>query len=63
MKEKVGEVKQLLDKDTFPEEEWSSNAFEEGSEIYPVKENDKVFLIKVEEDQYQILTNKAEDVV
>ncbi|OES45363.1 hypothetical protein [Domibacillus iocasae] len=61
VKEKVGEVKQRLDKDIRPEEEWSSNAFEEESEIYSVNEKDNVFLIKVEEDKYQILTSKAED--
>lgn len=59
VKEKVGEVKKQLD--TMPKEDWSSNAYEEGSEVYSVNEKDNIFLIEEHDNKYQILAEKAKD--
>ncbi|MCI2255547.1 hypothetical protein L2D08_14325 [Domibacillus sp. PGB-M46] len=61
VKEKVGEVKKQLDIDTMPKENWSSNAYEEGSDVYSVNEKDNIFLIEEHDNKYQILAEEAKD--
>lgn len=61
IKEKIGEVKQRIDQENVPKENWSSNGFDAGTEIYSTNEKDHVFLLKTTDGKYQILTKEAKD--
>ncbi|MGG3450164.1 hypothetical protein [Domibacillus aminovorans] len=45
-----------MEQEKRPSENWSSNAFEEGTKIYSVNEKSDVFLIEVGGNEYTILT-------
>lgn len=57
----VGEIKLLVDSDTVPTKNFSSNTVKVGTKIYSVKENQNIYLIKVNSNKHQIFTHKAND--
>jgi len=59
IKEKIGEVKKVIDKEKVPKEDFSSNAIEKGTKIYSVEEKGDIFLIKKNDNKYQIFSKTA----
>ncbi len=61
VKEKIGEVRKRVDVDKELKEEWSSNSFDVGTEIYSSNEKENVFLFKDYDGVYRTLTKEAKD--
>ena len=58
VREQVGKVQKVVNKNQVSKEDWSTNAFAKGTEIYSVNEKENVYLIEVNDNEYTILTQK-----